>query len=362
MKEYISFLYNSKFANIEISKETLEILTFFIYNLELTAYQIYKMLEKNDEKISYKNTHKKITNLLKLRLIEKTREEFHQHGAIFFKLSPLGLLYFLSLGKKNFLRLGALERFKDDMFFNFFVWPYFNSNTIFKLKSETHCNNFLEYFRKICDEIKVNFKRLDEVMEHDKYVDAHVIYWSEFSRASIDEYCSDTIHSYLLYLKENFDLDWINKDKEVNIETLSNDKIILFFENNTLELVKDDTLHQVNLLYSNEILETYSYEKLRYKNHQDYKLFLRIDVSVESYLDNMISDFIPEKIREFIKELSLSLLEEYDYDLRSKLTKHILVHDKEILKKDSKFIKILNETKRSFDLKFEEFMRTVSQP
>lgn len=108
MRGYISFLYDSNFINIAISEETLEILTFFIVNSELTAYQIYKILEKNDEKISYKNTHKKINNLLKLRLIEKTREEFHQHGAIFFKLSSLGLFYNLSLGKKNFFRLDDL--------------------------------------------------------------------------------------------------------------------------------------------------------------------------------------------------------------------------------------------------------------
>jgi hypothetical protein len=357
MEGYISFLYNSKFANIEISKETLEILMFFIDNHELSAYQIYKILRKNDEKISYKNTHKKINNLLKLRLVEKTREEFHQHGSIFFKLSRLGLLYILSLGNKNFLRLGALERFKDDMFFNFFVWPYFSSNTIFNLKSETHRNNFLEYFAKICDEIKTNFKRLDEVMEHDKYVDVHVIYWSEFSRASRDEHCSDTINGYLLYLKENFDIDLMNNDKDVNIEISSNDRIILFFENDKLELIKDDTLHQVKLLYNNEVLETYSCKKLSVKNYQDYQLFLRLDISVKFYLDNMISNFIPEKIREFIKELSLSVIEEYEYNFRSKLSKYILRHDKEILKKDAKFIKVLNETKSSFDLKFEEFMR-----
>ena len=359
MREYIYYLYNSKFTNIEITKETCEILTFYIYNRELTAYQIYKMLEKHEKKVSYKNTHKKVNSLLKLRLIEKTREEFHQHGAIFFKISPLGLFYYLSLGKKSYLRLGALERFKDDMFFIFFVWPYFNSNTIFKLKAEAYNSNILEYFKKICDEIKVNFKILDKAMEHDKYVDAHVIFWSEFSRASIDEDCSDTIHGYLLYLKEYFGLDLINNDKNVNIET-SNDKIILFFENNRLELVKDDTLHQVKLLHNNEILETYSCKKLTSKNYQDYQLFLRIDISLESYLDNMISNIIPEKIREFIKELSLSLIEEYDYNLKSKLSKYILAHDKEILKKDSKFIKILIETKSSFDLKFEEFMRKFS--
>ena len=216
MKGYISFLYNSKFANIEISKETLEILKFFIYDQELSAYQIYKMLRKNDEKVSYKNTHKKINNLLKLRLIEKTREEFHQHGSIFFKLSQLGLLYILSLGKENFLRLDALERFKDDMFFNFFVWPYFSSNTIFNLTSETHNNNFLEYFKKICDEIKINCNRL-EFFEHHKYLDFPLIYWSEFSKASTDEYCSERIHLYLLYLKKNFDLNLMNNDKDINI-------------------------------------------------------------------------------------------------------------------------------------------------
>lgn len=360
MEGYISFLYNSKFANTEISEETLEILKFFIYDRELSAYQIYKMLRENDEKISYKNTHKKINNLLKLRLIEKTREEFHQHGSIFFTLSQLGLLYIISLGKKNFLRLDALERFKDDMFFNFFVWPYFSSNTIFNLKSQTHNYNFLEYFKKICDEIKTNFKRLDEIMEHDKYVDVYVINWSEFSRASTDEYCSESIYSYLLYLKESFDLDLMNNDKDVNIEISSNDRIILFFENNKLELIKDDTLHQVKLLYNSKLLETYSCKKLTFKNYQDYKLFLRLDISVEFYIDNMISNIIPEKIREFIKELSLSLIEEYDYNLRSKLSKYILEHDKEILKKDAKFLKVLKETKSSFDLHFEEFMRKIS--
>ena len=196
-------------------------------------------------------------------------------------------------------------------------------------------------------------------MEHDKYVDVHVIYWSEFSRASTDEYCSDTINGYILYLKEYFDLDLMSNDKDVNIEISSNDRIILFFKNNKLELIKDDTLHQVKLLYNGKVLETYSCKKLTFKNYQDYHLFLRLDISVEFYLDNMISNF-PEKIREFIKELSLSVIEEYDYNLRSKLSKYNLRHDKEILKKDAKFIKVLNETKSSFDLKFEEFMRKNS--
>lgn len=75
------------------------------------------------KKKSYKNTHKKINNLLKLRLIEKTREEFHQHGAIFFKLSPLGLLYCLSLGKKNFLDLMIFKDSKMTYFLNFLFGP-----------------------------------------------------------------------------------------------------------------------------------------------------------------------------------------------------------------------------------------------
>ena len=44
----------------------------------------------------------------------------------------------------------------------------------------------------------------------------------------------------------------------------------------------------------------------------------------------MISNIIAEKIKEFIKELSLSLLEEYDYEFRSKLSKHMLTHDKKL--------------------------------
>lgn len=64
--------------------------------------------------------------------------------------------------------------------------------------------------------------------------------------------------------------------------------------------------------------------------YNNYYLFLRIDISEEFYLDNMISNIIAEKIKEFIKELSLSLLEEYDYEFRSKLSKHMLTHDKKL--------------------------------
>ena len=64
--------------------------------------------------------------------------------------------------------------------------------------------------------------------------------------------------------------------------------------------------------------------------YNNYYLFLRIDISEEFYLDNMISNIIAEKIKEFIKELSLSLLEEYDYEFISKLSKHMLTHDKKL--------------------------------
>lgn len=89
-------------------------------------------------------------------------------------------------------------------------------------------------------------------MGHDKYVEAKVLNWSHFSRASTDEYSSDEVHNYLLYLKENFDLDLYLLNKDVNIKIPSNDRIILSNENNNLELVKDDNLNQVNLLYNNK--------------------------------------------------------------------------------------------------------------
>lgn len=355
MQGYISFLYNSGISNIELSNESLEILRFFVYAYELTAYDIFKTLEKNNSKISYKNTHKKIQNLSKLKLIEKTHEDFHKHGSIFYKLTTLGVFYILSLGGINtlYMKLYDLERFKEDEFFQFFVFPYFYKNTIFKLKSAENELYFFKYFEKISNEIKSNFKRLDKIMEKDKYLDVNVIYWNDFFRMSYDEQSSDDVHGYLLYLKEYFDLDWLNPE-ELKLQMDSRDIIRFTFKNHVLELIKDDTLNKVDLIYNDKILETYLCKKL---DKDFYKLFLRLDMSVEFYLDNMISQNLPEKMIEFIRELSLSLLDSNEYTGRSKLTKYLQIRDKSILKKDLKFIKILNETKQSIDIKFNTFIQ-----
>ena len=72
-------------------------------NKNITCYYsifgLCKKLKDNNEGISYKNVHKKVKRLLKLKLIEEVEGKFG-HRAKYYKATPYGLIYFFNQGRQ----------------------------------------------------------------------------------------------------------------------------------------------------------------------------------------------------------------------------------------------------------------------
>ena len=76
----------------------MNLLSLFVFNSHLSIYQMFKKIEGKDlKKIVYKNVHKKVQKLIKLKLIErvidssKFQEIELERGAKYYKLSEEGI-------------------------------------------------------------------------------------------------------------------------------------------------------------------------------------------------------------------------------------------------------------------------------
>ena len=67
-------------------------LKFFANSESYSAYQIYIKMEKG---MAYKNVHTRVKRLLELNLITQIEGEFKK-GAKFYKISPYGLIHYIS--------------------------------------------------------------------------------------------------------------------------------------------------------------------------------------------------------------------------------------------------------------------------
>lgn len=85
----------------EINKDMIELLSLFVFNQHLSIYQIHKMVNNMMKviliELPYKNTHKKVQRLVKLKLIERVtdtsvlQERELERGAKYYKLSEEGI-------------------------------------------------------------------------------------------------------------------------------------------------------------------------------------------------------------------------------------------------------------------------------
>ncbi len=142
----------------EIDRGTFNLLSIFTFHSHLSIYQINKMSERFGKKIAYKNTHKKVQKLIKLKLIEretdssKLSDRDSERGAKYYKLSEEGIfvLFYapdvftntnnnwdiLNAEQKNIedyevqYKIEIYKNHKDCNFFRFFISPWISLNTI----------------------------------------------------------------------------------------------------------------------------------------------------------------------------------------------------------------------------------------
>src|SRR6185437_11419098 len=98
--ELIGYMYRMNLAVdkiYEIDRNTINLLSLFVFNSHLSIYQIFKIIESKELKpIAYKNIHKKVKKLIELNLIERIgdsniSEKELEKGAKYYKLSEEGI-------------------------------------------------------------------------------------------------------------------------------------------------------------------------------------------------------------------------------------------------------------------------------
>jgi len=162
VNRYILDLYLSAFYDIRLSDSEIFTLCQFVKHKEMYAAQVYRMLKDTRYKMEYKNVHKNIKSLEEISLIVRTNTIDRKHGRLFYRLTPKGVfsIFYFIYGKSSIILSeihdiinGLLNNHESDEFFKSFIYPFFDKNTILKLRSFTILEFFLSFCSKIAHEI-----------------------------------------------------------------------------------------------------------------------------------------------------------------------------------------------------------------
>lgn len=175
---YILDLYLSRINEIEMRNPALFTLCQLAKSKELSTYEICNSLKSTEYKADYKNVHKKIQRFCKSGFIVKTKIDHRQHSAVYYRLTSLGIigiLYHLH-GKTAIFRSelhdminGMLTYYGEDDFFNFFIYPFFEKNTLMKIKSDMVVEFIVNYCTESAHKLMSKLYEGKLIDEHNKF-------------------------------------------------------------------------------------------------------------------------------------------------------------------------------------------------
>jgi hypothetical protein len=137
---YISYIYESSRQGGRLDERSFDVLEQFIWEKNLSAYQIHSKLKSTPKKLAYKNVNKKTNTLLSSGLIQKVEADStnSKHNAIPYRLTEYGI-YQLFLNRLRSIApsrievensMAFLDNYSDSALFEIFVYPYFKKKTL----------------------------------------------------------------------------------------------------------------------------------------------------------------------------------------------------------------------------------------
>jgi hypothetical protein len=183
VKGYISQIKESNKKKDRLGPAAIQIFEIFSHYQKLTVYDINKIINPTKLKMSYKNVHEHVQNILKSGLIEQIQDSDKEHGKKYYKLTEYGLyLLFLNgpsiLVDQNKLQnvneptisltASIFQYYKDSLLFHVFLYPFIQKETIEKINSPFILIFILEYLTDCCR--TVAYLLNDPHLMHDKYI------------------------------------------------------------------------------------------------------------------------------------------------------------------------------------------------
>ena len=362
LQEYFRYLHRSNIVNINLSKASYFTLYQFIKFKYLSTNDICNLLKDTVYEADYKNILKKMRNIYSLGLIEKVKPADklpERRGMIYYKLSSVGVVYlFHRLTEYEGIKINKfIEYYKDDKFFNIFLYPYLEINSLINIKSERITIILFEYCIELCKEIIKELEIFNNIGKKGAFEEPS-LYWSNFLKYNPSDKSSlnyKKIGEWLYSIMKLYRLYWI-KEGNIKFNKIDN-RTIMFTLNEHKLLLKIDEKNKKALVFYNE-------EELGYYNiDREYTDFLFYSI-LYGDIDEVMSQVrihFRWKIQNFVAKLGFTILEsfwwKYDYSWNYEYEGKIIDHDLVLIANDSKFSDLVEDIKFNFDKYYKEFYK-----
>ena len=349
---YINELYKTQLINIELSNESFFTLYQFATSKSWSTYQVFNLLKKTHYKSKYENVYKKVQNLLSLNLIEKLPKTLDNigHGAIYYKITSLGIFYLMeNMHKYHFGNFEIIKHHGDDPFFRIFLYPYFEKETLITLKFDHIKDEMYNYLNSCCRSLKSLFQRLNSI-EENKGIYSWMETWDALPKYTKED---DELERFISILKDRFNLKWL--DLDVKIEKADENTITISKNNNVLYLTLNKSKTKAILFYQNKNLYEYVTRSLDEK-HPDQDLLIE-DFEAKT-VEQAIKDEEEEisiEIYENVGNLSISLLKYCNRRYQFTNAERGRIEDITNLAKDPKFMQVLESAEEKYNKYFLTF-------
>jgi hypothetical protein len=340
----------SKINEIKLSSASFYTLYQFATSKSLSTYQVFSLLKKTPYKSEYKNVYKKVQNLHSLNLIEKLPKTLDniEHGAIFYKITSIGIFYLMENMSSN-LNFEILKHHGEDPFFKIFVYPYFEQHTLINLKFDHIKHEIFNYFNSCCRILKDLFHYIKSI-EKDKGIYSWVEFWDALPLYRNED---DEKERFISILRYRFNLKWL--DSKAKIEKIDEYTITISQNNRIIYLKLNKSKTRAVLSYRNKILYEYIIRPL---DEKDPDHNMRIEAFEPKTVEQLINDKEEEvriEIYENIENLSISLLKYCVRRYQFTNAERERIEDITNIAKDSKFIKVLESAEEKYNKNFSNF-------
>jgi hypothetical protein len=375
--DYFRMLINSNYFKTEnISEELIFTLKQFLTDEFLCPTEIFEKLENTQFRVTYKSVLDRIQDLVYFGLIKERGKDSYQEkipkaGTINYRLSPLGIFYLLFKFEKRDPVANIFKYYKKDLFFQYFIYPVINKETITAISSIEILRIFINYSKQICLEIIKELLVVDEIRKKG-YSESPCLKWKHNLKKDSTEWIKFSIDSlYSIFPVPLGDLYKASKQKQPISQLEVTDKSISFLMNNrkyclVLDKEKDQATLYINGVEGTGI--TYKPHKARLKVKPDCYIIYKLEFAhVDSYVQRLETKFKSHLwdaefpigmsvLRLFFKHtLFAEVAAEANKDNHIK----IYYNDLSILAKDEKIKKLINKIYSEIQEHYEDFLRYV---
>jgi hypothetical protein len=362
LQNYFEYLNKLNIVNINLTKASYFTLYQFIKFAYLSTNDIYNLLIDTVYEADYKNILKKIKNLYKLGLIERVRPNKlpEYRNMIYYKLSSAGIIYvFYKLTYTDYEEIKInkfIEYHREDKFFNIFLSPYFEIDSLINITSKHITTILFEYCIEICKQIIKEVEIFNKMENRGGGPEVPYLYWSNFLKYNPDDTDSPNyrnIEEFLFDIKKQDDLYWLDEE---NIEVNIVDNLTVTFSLNEHKLIiKIDEKNKKALVFYNE--EELGYYSIK-REYNDF-LFYAIQYRDTNEVMSHVRIHFKSEIENIVAKLGFRILEstwwKYNYPWYDKKVQKKVEQDLVLLANDSKILDLVEDIRFNFNRYYKKF-------